>query len=88
MGHSIFKGGKEDSHPGPVLTPAVPSCLPGTGLLGAAPEDSSLIHVPEVISVTLKVSSVLPPYEQTISVLAKSSLEDILKKAQELGKFT
>lgn len=65
-----------------------PDCQAPRGLLGAAPEDSSLIHVPEVISVTLKVSSVLPPYEQTISVLAKSSLEDILKKAQELGKFT
>ncbi|KAM6165865.1 transcobalamin-2 isoform 1-T1 [Erethizon dorsatum] len=65
-----------------------PDCQAPRALLVAAPEDPSLIHIPEVISVTLKVSSVLPPYKQAISVVAGSSLEHVLKKAQELGGFT
>ncbi|XP_021112865.1 transcobalamin-2 isoform X2 [Heterocephalus glaber] len=65
-----------------------PDCQAPRALLGPAPEDLSLTHIPEVISVTLKVPSILPPYKQAISVAAGSSLEDVLKKAQELGGFT
>nr|5NO0_A Chain A, Transcobalamin-2 [Homo sapiens]5NP4_A Chain A, Transcobalamin-2 [Homo sapiens]5NRP_A Chain A, Transcobalamin-2 [Homo sapiens]5NSA_A Chain A, Transcobalamin-2 [Homo sapiens] len=42
----------------------------------------------EIISVTLQVLSLLPPYRQSISVLAGSTVEDVLKKAHELGGFT
>lgn len=47
----------------------------------------SHIQVPEDIYVLLKVPSVWPPYRHTISVPAGSSLEDVLKKAQELKGF-
>ncbi|XP_045314285.1 transcobalamin-2 [Leopardus geoffroyi] len=41
----------------------------------------------EVIRVVLKVPSVSPPYINSISVPAGSSLEDVLKKAQKLRGF-
>ncbi|KAM5238779.1 transcobalamin-2 isoform 2-T2 [Ctenodactylus gundi] len=65
-----------------------PDCQAPRVMLVPAPEDPLLAHIPQIIHVTLKVSSILPPYQQAISVLAGSSLEDVLKKAQELGGFT
>uniref|UniRef100_A0A8C6W6T4 Transcobalamin-2 n=1 Tax=Nannospalax galili TaxID=1026970 RepID=A0A8C6W6T4_NANGA len=65
-----------------------PDCQAPRVMLVPAVADPLVYHIPEVISVTLKVSSVLPSYKQTIFVLAGSSLEDILKMAQELGGFT
>lgn len=70
----------------PALTPATSSSLPGTVLLQPALETVS--QTQELISVMLKVPSVLPPYRHPISVSAGSSLEDVLKKAQELAGFT
>lgn len=55
-------------------------------MLVPATEDP--VHLSEDISVTLKVSSVLPPYERTVSVFAGASLEDVLKRAQDLEEFT
>lgn len=63
-----------------------PDCQAPRVMLVPAAEDP--VHIPEVISVTLKVSSVLPPYEQTLFVFAGSSLEDVLKMAQNIGGFT
>lgn len=57
-------------------------------MLVPAVEDPSPAHIPEVISVTLKVSSVLPPYKQTFFILSGSSLEDVLNMAQNIGGFT
>ncbi|XP_042523569.1 transcobalamin-2 [Dipodomys spectabilis] len=65
-----------------------PDCQAPRVMLMPATEGPSLIHAPRMISVTLKVSSIVPPYQQAISILAGSSLEDVLKKAQELGGFT
>lgn len=65
-----------------------PDCQAPRALLVRAPEDLSSSHTPEVIRVTLRVPSILPPYTQAVSVSAGSSLEDVLKKAQELGGFT
>lgn len=65
-----------------------PDCQAPRVMLVPAVEDPALVHIPEVISVTLKVSSVLPPYQQTLLVLAGSSLEDVLKMAQIIGGFT
>ncbi|KAL1789985.1 transcobalamin-2 [Sigmodon hispidus] len=65
-----------------------PDCQAPRVMLAPAVEDLSLVHIPEVISVTLKVSSVLPPYKQTVFILAGSSLEDVLKMAQNIGGFT
>lgn len=65
-----------------------PDCQASRVMLVPPVEDPSVVHIPEFISVTLKVSSVLPPYQQTMSVPAGSSLEDVLKKAHELGGFT
>lgn len=70
----------------PLLMTAAPSFLPGIVMLVPAVEDSA--HISEIISVTLKVSSALPPYEQTIFVFAGSSLEDVLKMAQDIRGFT
>ena len=70
----------------PALTLATPSSLSGIVLLQPAMENPSQTR--EVISVMLKVPSVLPPYRHSISVPAGSSLEDVFKKAQELGGFT
>lgn len=70
------------------------SCLPGAVMLvpavedPSAAEDPSPAYIPEIISVTLKVSSVLPPYKQTFFILSGSSLEDVLKMAQNIGGFT
>lgn len=63
-----------------------PDCQAPRVMLVPAAEDP--VHIPEVISVTLKVSSVLPPYEQALFVFAGSSLEDVLKMAQNIGGFT
>ncbi|XP_051056150.1 transcobalamin-2 [Phodopus roborovskii] len=65
-----------------------PDCQAPRAMLVPAVEDPSSAHIPEVISVTLKVSSILPPYKQTLFVLAGSSLEDVLKMAQNIGGFT
>lgn len=65
-----------------------PDCQAPRAMLEPAAEGPSPAHMPEVISVTLKVSSVLPPYKQTILILAGSSLEDVLKMAQSTGGFT
>lgn len=56
-------------------------------MLEQAVEPLSQSQVPEVIHVMLKVPSVWPPYGHIISVPDGSSLEDVLKKAQELGGF-
>lgn len=53
-----------------------------------AVEVPSSVPTPAVISVTLEVSSVLPPYRQTVFVLSGSSLEDVLKMASNIGGFT
>lgn len=63
-----------------------PDCQAPRVMLVPTTEDP--VHLSEVISVTLKVSSVLPPYERTVSVFAGASLEDVLKRAQDLGEFT
>lgn len=65
-----------------------PDCQAPRAMLVPAVEDPLPAHIPEVISVTLKVSSVLPPYKQTFFVPAGSSLEDVLKMAQNTGGFT
>lgn len=70
----------------PALTPATPSSLSGIVLLQLAMEYPSQTR--EVISVMLKVPSVMPPYRYSVSVPAGSSLEDVFKKAQKLGGFT
>ncbi|XP_011218475.1 transcobalamin-2 [Ailuropoda melanoleuca] len=63
-----------------------PDCEAPRVLLQPALETVS--QTQELISVMLKVPSVLPPYRHPISVSAGSSLEDVLKKAQELAGFT
>ncbi|CAK7314744.1 TCN2 [Vulpes lagopus] len=63
-----------------------PDCEAPRVLLQPAMENPS--QTQEVISVMLKVPSVLPPYRHSISVPAGSSLEDVFNKAQELGGFT
>lgn len=70
------------------LMPAAPSSLLGTVVLEPAMEIPSQTQSSDVIRVTLKVPSVLPPYRHVIFVPAGSSLEDVLKKAQELWGFT
>lgn len=88
VGPNVFKGRKENSHPGPpALTPADISSLPGTVTLEPATVTPSPMQVPEFIHVMLKVPSVWPPYRHSISVPAGSSLEEVLMKAQELGGF-
>ncbi|KAB1255161.1 Transcobalamin-2 [Camelus dromedarius] len=64
-----------------------PDCQAPRVMLEPAMGTSSQTQVPEVIHVTLKVSSILPPYVQSISVPAGSSLEDVLKKARDHGRF-
>uniref|UniRef100_A0A8C0D7Z7 Transcobalamin-2 n=1 Tax=Balaenoptera musculus TaxID=9771 RepID=A0A8C0D7Z7_BALMU len=71
----------------PALRPAAPSPLPGTVLLEPATETPSQTQVPELIHVTLKVSSIFPSYRHSVSVPVGSSLEDVLKKAQEHSRF-
>lgn len=69
------------------LRSAAPSPLPGTVLLEPATETPSQTQVPEFIHVTLKVSSIFPSYRHSVSVPVSSSLEDVLKKAQEHSRF-
>lgn len=63
-----------------------PNCEAPRVLLQPVVETPS--QTQELISVLLKVPSVLPPYRHAISVPAGASLEDVLKKAQELAGFT
>ncbi|XP_011893238.1 PREDICTED: transcobalamin-2 isoform X3 [Cercocebus atys] len=63
-----------------------PDCLAPRVMLEPAAE--TIPQTQEVISVTLQVLSLLLPYRQSISVLAGSTVEDVLKKAHELGGFT
>ncbi|XP_033089146.1 transcobalamin-2 isoform X2 [Trachypithecus francoisi] len=63
-----------------------PDCLAPRVMLKPAAE--TIPQTQEVISVTLQVLSLLLPYRQSISVLAGSTVEDVLKKAHELGGFT
>lgn len=65
-----------------------PDCQAPRVMLVPAAEEPASVHIPEVISVTLDVSSVLPPYKQTFFVLAGSTLEDVLKMAHDVGRFT
>ncbi|XP_008571219.1 PREDICTED: transcobalamin-2 [Galeopterus variegatus] len=65
-----------------------PDCLAPRVTMRPATKPLSQTQVPEIISITLKVPSILPLYKQSISVFAGSSLEDVLKTAQELGEFT
>ncbi|KAM8817100.1 transcobalamin-2 isoform 1-T4 [Rhynchonycteris naso] len=64
-----------------------PDCLAPRVMLEPATVTPSQ-KVPEIIHVMLEVPSVWPPYSHSISVPAGSSLEDVLKKAQELEGFT
>lgn len=65
-----------------------PDCQAPRVTLVPASEAPSLSEVPEIITVSLRVPSVLPPYERSLFVLAGSSLEDVLKLARETGGFT
>ncbi|XP_007952114.1 transcobalamin-2 [Orycteropus afer afer] len=65
-----------------------PDCQAPRATLEQDTETLPQTQVPEVIRVTLKVSSIEPPYQESIPVPAGSSLEDVLKKAQKLGRFT
>lgn len=71
----------------PALRSAAPSPLPGTVLLEPATETPSQTQVPEFIHVTLNVSSTFLSYRHSVSVPVSSSLEDVLKKAQEHSRF-
>ncbi|XP_022378625.1 transcobalamin-2 isoform X3 [Enhydra lutris kenyoni] len=63
-----------------------PDCKAPRVLLQPAVETPS--QTQELISVMLKVPHALQPYRHRISVPAGASLEDVLKKAQELTGFT
>ena len=71
----------------PTLKVAAPSPLPGSALLEPALETPPQAKVPKFIDVLLKVSGISPSYRHSVSVPAGSSLEDILKNAQEHGRF-
>lgn len=73
--------------PGPLPSDQLPLLLSLAVILETVKETPSQTQVPEVIHVTLKVPSIFPPYKHSISVLDGSSLEDVLKKAQEHGRF-
>ncbi|KAM9056252.1 transcobalamin-2 isoform 1-T2 [Megaptera novaeangliae] len=64
-----------------------PDCQAPRVLLEPATETPSQTQVPELIHVTLKVSSIFPSYRHSVSVPVGSSLEDVLKKAQEHSRF-
>lgn len=65
-----------------------PDCLAPRVMLEPATVTPSQTEASEVIQVTLTVPSVLPGYTHSLLVPAGSSLEDVLKKAEELGGFT
>ncbi|XP_067556354.1 transcobalamin-2 isoform X3 [Tursiops truncatus] len=65
-----------------------PDCEAPRVLLEPATETPSQTQVPEFIHVTLKVSSTFLSYRHSVSVPVSSSLEDVLKKAQEHSRFT
>ncbi|XP_059974554.1 transcobalamin-2 isoform X3 [Mesoplodon densirostris] len=64
-----------------------PDCEAPRVLLEPATETPSQTQVPEFIHVTLKVSSIFSSYRHSVSVPVSSSLEDVLKKAQEHSRF-
>ncbi|XP_022406452.1 transcobalamin-2 isoform X3 [Delphinapterus leucas] len=64
-----------------------PDCEAPRVLLEPATETPSQTQVPGFIHVTLKVSSISPSYRHSVSVPVSSSLEDVLKKAQEHSRF-
>ncbi|XP_060166544.1 transcobalamin-2 isoform X3 [Globicephala melas] len=65
-----------------------PDCEAPRVLLEPATETPSQTQVPEFIHVMLKVSSTFLSYRHSVSVPVSSSLEDVLKKAQEHSRFT
>lgn len=65
-----------------------PDCQAPRVLLRPTTETPAVTPALAIINVTLKVSSLVPPYEQSFFVLSGSSLEDVLKMARELGRFT
>lgn len=67
---------------------STPDCLAPRAMLEPASEPPEPGHVPRDIQVILRVPSIFPPYSHLIYVPAGSSLEYVLKKAQELGEFT
>nr|XP_014339119.1 PREDICTED: transcobalamin-2 isoform X2 [Bos mutus] len=64
-----------------------PDCQAPRALLEPALETPPQAKVPKFIDVLLKVSGISPLYRHSVSVPAGSSLEDILKNAQEHGRF-
>lgn len=70
------------------LTQTCLPCAPAAAMLVPASEAPSLSELPEVITVTLKVPSVTPPYERSLFAISGFSLEEILKWAHEFGGFT
>ncbi|XP_070331676.1 transcobalamin-2 [Odocoileus virginianus] len=64
-----------------------PDCQAPRALLEPATEILPQTQVPEFIDVMLKVSGISPSYRHSVSVPAGSSLEDVLKNAQEHGRF-
>uniref|UniRef100_A0A4W2FB63 Transcobalamin-2 n=1 Tax=Bos indicus x Bos taurus TaxID=30522 RepID=A0A4W2FB63_BOBOX len=64
-----------------------PDCQAPRALLEPALETPPQAKVPKFIDVLLKVSGISPSYRHSVSVPAGSSLEDILKNAQEHGRF-
>lgn len=65
-----------------------PNCLAPRVTLEPAKQTPAEDPAPRDIGVMLRVPSIFPPYSHSIHVPAGSSLEDVLKKAQELGGFT
>lgn len=65
-----------------------PDCQTPRVMLEPAAVTPSQTEAPEVIQVMLTVPSVWPRYAHSVHVPAGSSLEDVLKKAEELGGFT
>lgn len=65
-----------------------PDCQAPRAMLELTTEAPAEDRAPAEIQVMLRVPSVLPPYSHLVHVPAGSSLEDVLKKAQELGGFT
>ncbi|XP_055972508.1 transcobalamin-2 [Sorex fumeus] len=65
-----------------------PDCWAPRATLEPATETPAEGRVLGDIRVMLRVRSVVPPYSHFIHVPAGASLEDVLRKAQELGGFT
>ncbi|XP_049644783.1 transcobalamin-2 [Suncus etruscus] len=67
---------------------STPDCLAPRAMLEPASESPEPGQVPRDIWVILRVPSVSPPYSHFIHIPTGSSLEYVLKKAQEFGGFT